>query len=100
MRVRDLRFGTVNAWPPCWRARPGIPSPLGEGGTLAGVRVRSADSIMIRIFYDDREHDGLFAWDGPPSPSVLADLLNGAAGRPIEEVGDLEISTSVTDVPP
>jgi len=41
MRIRDLRFGTVNAWPPCWRARPGIPSPLGEGGTLGGVRVAS-----------------------------------------------------------
>jgi hypothetical protein len=91
MRVRDLRFGGVNAWPPCWRARPGILSPLGEGGILASVRVRSRDSVVIRIVDDDREHDGLLVWDGLPSASVLADLLNGAAGRPIDEVGNLEI---------
>lgn len=91
MRVRDLRFGGVNAWPPCWRARPGILSPLGEGGILAGVRVRSPHSIMVQILYDDREHEGLFVWEGPPSPSVLAELLSGAAGSPIKEVGDLEI---------
>lgn len=91
MRVRDLRFGMVNAWPPSWRALPGMPFPLGEDGILAGAHVRSRDSVMIRIVYDDREHEGLFVWDGPPSPSVLAALLNGAAGRPIREVGDLKI---------
>lgn len=91
MRVRDLRFGMVNAWPPCWRALPGMLSPLGEEGILVGARVRSRDSVTIRIVYDDREQEGLVVWDGPPSSSVLADLLNGAAGRPIREVGDLQI---------
>jgi hypothetical protein len=91
MRVRDLRFGLVNSWPPSWTARPGTRCPLGEEGILRGARVRSRDSVMVRIFYDDHEHEGLFVWDGPPLPSVLADLLNGAAGRPINEVGDLEI---------
>lgn len=91
MRVRYLRFGGVNTWPPCWRALPGLLSPLGEEGILVGARVRSRDSVTIRIVYDDREQEGLIVWDGPPSPSVLAALLNRAAGRPIREVGALEI---------
>ena len=91
MRVRDLKFAMVNAWPPSWRTLQGTRFPLGEDGILVGARVRSRDSLTIRIAYDDREYEGLFIWGGPPSGSVLAALLNCAAGRPIREVGDLEI---------
>jgi hypothetical protein len=91
MRVRDLKFGMVNAWPPSWKTLQGMRFPLDEDGILVGARVRSRDSITIRIVYDDREYDGLVVWGGPPSAFVLADLVNCAAGRPIREVGDLQI---------
>ena len=94
MRIRDLKFGTVKAWPPAWRALPGRRFVLGEEGILAEARVRSRDSITIRILHDDEEHYGLFAWDGPPASQVLADLLNGATGRSIREVGDLTLPDS------
>jgi hypothetical protein len=34
MRVRDLKFGRINVWPPLWRALPGRTFPVGEEGTL------------------------------------------------------------------
>jgi hypothetical protein len=95
MRIRDLKFGSVNAWPPAWKARPGRTCPVGEEGTLVGALARLPASVMIRIVYDGAVHDGLLAWDGPPSPQALADVLNRAAGKRIRDVGDLPLPVCV-----
>jgi hypothetical protein len=91
MRVRDLKFGTINAWPPTWRAVPGRQFVFGEQGVLVAVRVRSRDSLTVHILANDQEYEGLLVWDGRPSPRFLADLLNGATGKSIQEIGELRI---------
>jgi hypothetical protein len=91
MRVRDLRFGTVDAWPPMWRAVPGRRFVLGDEGVLLGVRVRSRDSLILRILAHGEEYEGLFVWDGRPSPHLLAEIMNAAAGKAIREIGDLRL---------
>lgn len=89
LRVRDLRFGAAEAWPPTWRALPGRPLAAGEDGVLSRARVRSHRSVMIHIAADGVEHEGLLVWDGPPSPTVLVDVLNRAAGKTIRDIADL-----------
>lgn len=91
MRIRDLRLGRIKAWPPVWKATGGKRLVLGEEGILEEARARSYDSVTIRIRHDNEEHLGLFVWDGPPSPQVLADLMNRAAGATMHEIGDLHL---------
>jgi hypothetical protein len=99
MRVRDLKFGRVNAWPPTWRAFPGRRFAIGEEGVLLGARARSRDSVVILMLHDHEEHEGLLVWDGPPSPAALATLLNQAAGKSMREVGELDLPVSESATP-
>jgi hypothetical protein len=91
MRIRDLKLGRVKAWPPVWKAAAGKRFLLGEEGVLAEARVRSYDSLTIRVHHGGEEHVGLFVWDGPPSPQVLADLMNRAVGKSMADVGHLDL---------
>jgi hypothetical protein len=91
MRVRDLKFGTVNAWPPIWRTLPGRGFAIGEEGILLGARVRWSGSLMVRMRSGQEEHEGLLTWDGPPAPQAFAELLNRSAGKSIADIGDLPL---------
>jgi hypothetical protein len=91
MCIRDLKLGRVKAWPPVWKAAADKRLLLGEEGILAKARVRSYDSLTIRVHHDGEEHAGLFVWDGPPSPQLLADLMNRAVGNSMADVGNLDL---------
>lgn len=91
MRVRDLKFGRINAWPPSWRARSDVWVPLGQEGILVRADVRSSTSLIVLVRHENQDCEGLLNWDGPPKSAALAAHLNRFAGWALLDVGKLWI---------
>ncbi len=95
MRIRDLKrmVGEVEvpAWPPMWYSSygPGSTLATGEVGVLRAVRP-VGNLLSITMEFDGREHVGIMQWDGPPTPTDVAEALRGRIGQEISTISNVE----------
>lgn len=93
MKLSDLRYGGSPSWPPTWQRWTGTgPAPQPDAGVLAGARVRpDGDGVLVDRSHGAHHQAGLLLWEGAPNAAHLADRLSRAIGRPIRELGAIEI---------
>jgi hypothetical protein len=100
MKLRDhpmmIRTNGYQSWPPSWTTthqdRDG--KPVGEVGTLEDV-VRSHitdNKIFLFMESDGFRYMGFITFDDPPCCHEIYRLLKHYVGRPIKEIGNLEVS--------
>jgi hypothetical protein len=91
MRVKELKWKELPVWPPYWTVRDG---KLGEGAVLLNVRLRN-DTVLkfICIEAGDAGHKlrGITMLGNPRHLESLYHTLNQHIGKPLTEIGDLEI---------
>ena len=89
MRVSDLRYGGVPAWPPAWTSS--LPPTHSLATTLDSIlrsaRVRGA-GVDIEIEIDGERYHGLLLWDGQPSADVVVRALQMFVGRALRDAGE------------
>jgi len=84
-------------WPPAWtwRSGPTIRRIRGEVGLLKDI-VRSTTYPMDRLFLimqlDENEYLGALLFDDPSFCRQIYTLLLSYCGRPLGEIGDLDLS--------
>lgn len=84
-------------WPPEWKGPygPNNPLPSGEVGTL--IRVEPASSnpetphCFVVIHLNKQEYFGSLYFDEEDSLTEIVKLLRSCLGRPIAEIGSLDI---------
>jgi hypothetical protein len=91
MRIRDLQWQGMPAWPPEWWISD---EGAGETGRLKTVQLRSDQSpacisIVASHLGDDR--NGIIILDDPAHLEILCDKLKANVGKPLTEIGDLTI---------
>jgi hypothetical protein len=91
MRIRDLQWEGIPTWPPQWWT-PGQDSD--EEGLLEDVYF-SKDKMPFCISVDANhlgtEKRGIIIMEDPIHLEILCDKLKENVGRPLSEIGDLEI---------
>jgi hypothetical protein len=96
MRIRDLKRTSGRAvesvWPPSWGGSYGRGDtfPTGDEGTLKGVE-RTGSGLSLTLDYNGRTHSGSLHWDAPPTLDAVEATLKGQIGKPIKEIGDVEV---------
>lgn len=90
MKVSDLRYGGVPAWPPAWTSSvPGAGVLTGQiDPILKGVTVKHGGLEIEMGIEDDTTIRGLLLWDGGVSPVAVKDALDGFLNRPLREAAD------------
>jgi hypothetical protein len=91
MRVRELKSKELPVWPPYWAMRD---KGVGKGAVLLNVRLRN-DTVLkyICIEADDAGHKlrGITMLGNPRHLESLYYTLSQHIGKPLAEIGDLEI---------
>ncbi|MGH7874252.1 MAG: hypothetical protein ACREQO_18835 [Candidatus Binatia bacterium] len=94
--VRMTSLGRPN-WPPEWRGPygPNNPLPTGEVGTLVAVRPSSSSMrtphCIVIIQWKDQEYLASLYFDDEDFCQEIVRLLQSCLGRPIVEIGSLDI---------
>jgi hypothetical protein len=91
MRVRELKWKEFPIWPPQWTMTD---DGAGEGGVLLNVRIRNHRILKyIVIEADDAGHKlhGITMLGNPRHLESLYQILSQHIGKPLTEIGDLEI---------
>jgi hypothetical protein len=91
MRIRDLQWEGMSAWPPEWWVSD---EGAGEEGFLKNVQVRYDQtppciSVVATHLGDDR--NGIIFLEDPFHLETLCHKLKENIGRPLKEIGDLKI---------
>jgi hypothetical protein len=92
VKISDLRYGGVAAWPPAWT------SSLPDARFLTGhldahltrVGVKGA-GLEIEMVVEDTLVSGLLFWDGVPAPLDVKYALDGFLHRSVREAGSAHI---------
>jgi len=91
MRVRELKSKELPVWPPYWTMRD---KGVGKGAVLLNVRLHN-DTVLkyICIEADDAGHKlrGITMLGNPRHLESLYYTLSQHIGKPLAEIGDLEI---------
>jgi hypothetical protein len=91
MRVRELKSKELPVWPPYWTKTD---KGVGKGAVLLNVRLRN-DTVLkyICIEADDAGHKlrGITMLGNPRYLESLYCTLSQHIGKPLAEIGDLEI---------
>lgn len=91
MRIRDLEWKGLSAWPPEW----GISDEgAGEEGFLKNVEVRydqTPESIAVVASYLGNDRNGIIILEDAAHLEILCQKLKENIGRPLSEIGELEI---------
>jgi hypothetical protein len=88
-----IRRGVHN-WPPIWTkgALQETKSVTGEVGVLRYIHSNDASNRCFLIAENDRElYTGTLIFDDVKFCRQIVDLLRKQVGRPIKEIGDLDI---------
>jgi hypothetical protein len=91
MQIRSLKWKEIPMWPPEWWFTD---RELGEAGVLEDVRLRDdlkPKLISILASYHGHSRKGVIVLDDPLHLEVLYHKLKENIGRPLTEIGDLEI---------
>jgi hypothetical protein len=95
MRIRDLEWKGMPAWPPEWWISD---EGVGEEGFLKKVQLRydqrpACISVLATHRGDDR--NGIIILEDPFHLEILHNKLKENIGRPLAEIGDLDIDFSL-----
>jgi hypothetical protein len=91
MRIRDLEWKGMPAWPPEWWISD---EGAGEEGFLKNVQLRydqtpACLSVVATHLGDDR--NGIIILEDSAHLEILWNKLKENVGRPLKEIGDLKI---------
>jgi hypothetical protein len=92
MQIRTLKWRGLSMWPPEWTI---LDQGLGEAGVLQEVHLRKdldpkLISVVANHLGDIRK--GIMVLEDPALLEVVYGKLKQHIGRPLTEIGDLEIS--------
>lgn len=92
MQIRTLKWRGLAMWPPEWTL---LDQGLGEAGVLEEVHLRhdlnpTLISVVAKHLGEVRK--GIMILEDPALLEVLYGTLKQHVGRPLVEIGDLEIS--------
>ena len=92
MQIRTLKWKGLPMWPPEWMS---LDQELGEAGVLEGVHLRhdlnpKLISLVANHLGDIRK--GIMVLEDSALLEVVYGTLKQHVGRPLAEIGDLEIS--------
>ena len=92
MQIRTLKWRGLSMWPPEWTISD---QGLGEAGVLEDVYLRrdlnpKLISVVVNHWGDIRK--GIMVLEDPALLEVVYAKLSQHVGRPLSEIGDLEIS--------
>jgi hypothetical protein len=92
MQIRTLKWRGLAMWPPEWTISD---QGLGEAGVLEEVHLRNdlnpkLISVVANHLGDIRQ--GIMVLEDPALLEVVYGTLKQQVGRPLTEIGDLEIS--------
>ena len=92
MQIRTLEWRGLSMWPPEWMI---LDQGLGEAGVLEEVHLRkdlnpNLISVVANHLGDIRK--GIMVLEDPALLEVVYGKLKQHIGRPLTEIGDLEIS--------
>ena len=95
MKIRDLKWRELPMWPPEWVSD----HQVGEEGVLEGVQLRYEFSIRllsIEANYLGDYRKGLLIMEDPAHLELVFDTLQKNLGRPLTEIGNLEIDFTLS----
>jgi hypothetical protein len=95
MRIRDLKWKGIPAWPPEWGfAEEGV----GEEGVLKDVQLRNDQLACIYVLASHLDHsrNGVILLEDPAHLKILCQKLKESIGKRLSEVGDLKIDFSLS----
>jgi hypothetical protein len=85
----------VHNWPPLWTqdTKRGTKTISGEVGVLTYVysNTRVSNKCYLVIEYERENYVGALIFDNHPFCAQVALVLQSHVGRPIQEIGDLEL---------
>jgi hypothetical protein len=91
MRIRDLQWDGLSMWPPEWGFSD---EGAGEDGFLKNVRFHNDQTpqcISVIASHLGNERNGIIILENPAHLEILCQKLKENIGRPLSQVGDLEI---------
>jgi hypothetical protein len=95
MKIRDLKWRELPMWPPEWVSD----HQVGEEGVLEAVQLRYEFSIRllsIEANYLGDYRKGLLIMEDPVHLELVFDTLQKNLGRPLTEIGNLEIDFTLS----
>jgi len=99
VKLRDdprMCYQRVHNWPPIWiqDTKQGAKTLKGEVGVLTYVysNTRVSNKCYLVIEYEHENYIGSLIFDDHPFCTQVALVLQSQVGRPIEEIGNLELS--------
>jgi hypothetical protein len=91
MRLRELKWDEIPIWPPQWAVTD---EGVGEPGILMKVNIRK-DRLLPYLYIeaDDGGHKlrGIITLASPRHLKSLLRTISQSIGKPLTEIGDLEI---------
>jgi hypothetical protein len=94
MRIRDLQWEGLPAWPPQWWFSD---EKAGEEGVLKNVQLRYDQMpvcLSVVATHLDESRHGIIILEDFVHLEILCQKLKENLGRPLSEIGDLEIDLS------
>jgi hypothetical protein len=98
VKLRDhplIRHPGGANWPPVWTQRriDGFKAQTGEVGALIYVYAASGShKCDLVIEYENENYTGTLLFDSARFCQQFADLLRQHIGKPIKDIGDLDVS--------
>jgi hypothetical protein len=94
MKIRDLKWKSLPMWPPQWSMSD---EQAGEEGVLEGVKL--SNQLSTKLLSIDTCHlgdcrKGIMILEDPAHLELVFEKLQENLGRPLTEIGDLEINFS------
>lgn len=79
-------------WPPRWSTGNEQIAPEGEGGTLSAVELSGPTQLLLQTDFEGRTLFAELTCPNAAFANKLFEAIESQVGRPIEEIGSLEIT--------
>jgi hypothetical protein len=90
-----MTYGGSRSWPPLWvqNTRGGVKKVAGELGVLNYVHTRHqpATKCFLVMKYQNETFVGTLLFEDQTFGAKISELLRGLVGKPLKEIGDLEL---------
>ena len=94
-----MRYGGISSWPPVWTqtSRSGTKTVRGEVGVLRYIHYINGGSTkcFLVIEHENQDFVGTLLIDHAGFCAQLARLLQLHVGRPIAEIGNIDLSSTL-----
>jgi hypothetical protein len=97
-KLRDhglMRYRGICSWPPTWtNPDPTKKCPTGEVGTLEDALMNDMlrNELFVIMRYEGEGYMGALSFDDPAFCHTIYELLKLHRGKPINQIGDLNLS--------